>query len=142
MYPLKYVLIQYRSLLSLQCTKEHLIFRRFSLTIFIYSYDESVAYRRQNDRCSPLLKAGKYIQGNINREPLQNLTLNNNLLMQREETGCSYVVCRIIPLLMTILEIHPSSVAELRTVGEKYLSLEDQQLFYAYFNVETLIGCR
>ncbi|KOC69570.1 hypothetical protein WH47_05513 [Habropoda laboriosa] len=28
---------------------------------------------------------------------------------------------------MTILEIHPSCVAELRTVGEKYLSLEDQQ---------------
>lgn len=38
---------------------------------------------------------------------------------------------------MTILEIHPSYVAELRTVGEKYLSLEDQQLcFNAYFNVE------
>jgi len=31
---------------------------------------------------------------------------------------------------MTILEIHPSCLAELRTVNEKYLSLEDQQVVF------------
>lgn len=43
------------------------------------------------------------------------VTLNHNLLTQREEAGCLCVVCRIVPLLMTILEIHPSCVTELRT---------------------------
>lgn len=54
--------------------------------------------------------------------------LNHTLLTQREETGCLCVVCRI-PLLM-ILEIHPNCLAELRTVSEKYLSLEDQQVVF------------
>jgi len=66
--------------------------------------------------------------------------LNQNLLTQREEAGCLCVVCRI-PLLMTILEIHPSCLAELRTVNEKCLSLEDQQVVFVWLlNVETVVS--
>jgi len=41
---------------------------------------------------------------------------------------------------MTILEIHPSYLAELRTVNEKCLSLEDQQVVFVWLlNVETVV---
>lgn len=67
--------------------------------------------------------------------------LNHNLLTQRKEAGCLCVVCRI-PLLMTILEIHPNCLAELRTVSEKCLSLEDQQVVFVWWllNVETVMS--
>lgn len=57
--------------------------------------------------------------------------LNHNLLTQRKEAGCLCVVCRIVPLLMTILEILVIwAEKELRTVNAKYLSSEDQQVVF------------
>lgn len=56
--------------------------------------------------------------------------LDRKLLMQRKETGCLYVVCRIVPLLMTI---HLKFILVMwlnlgETLGEQSIqSLEDQQ---------------
>lgn len=46
------------------------------------------------------------------------------------EAGCLYVVCRIIPLLMTILEIHPSCIAGQRVRSISIFGRSSESCFY------------